>query len=146
MITSPGMETTKGEYTASDDKSRLDLNIVCDLLHNSYWAQNRSREAIKASIENSICFGIYHRGIQVGFGRAITDQTTWAYLCDIIITPEHRGRGLGKWFVQWILAHPAVQTDTVLLRTKDAHGLYAAFGFQESNCMRRSGTPDLCRP
>jgi len=140
------MELTKGEYLVSDDKSLLDLDVICDLLHHSYWAQDRSRETIQKSIDHSVCFGVYHRGVQVWFGRAVTDCATWAYLCDIIIAPEHRGSGLGKWLVEFILAHPAVNNGTVLLRTKDAHSLYTRFGFQESKCMRLSASPDLCPP
>lgn len=138
------MEATNGGYTFSDDKSRLDLDVICKWLHDSYWAQDRPREVIQKSIEHSVSFGVYHGQQQVGFGRAITDHCTWAYLCDIIIAPEHRGQGLGKWFVRCILDHPAVNTPTVVLRTRDAHGLYVPFGFKESRCMRRSGAPDLC--
>jgi GNAT superfamily N-acetyltransferase len=90
-----------------------------------------------------VCFGIFHHGRQIGFGRVITDHVTFHYLCDIIISPEHRGRGLGKWLVESMLAHPALQNGPVYLRTKDAHELYRAFGFKDSRCMRLGTGADL---
>lgn len=83
---------------------------------------------------NSLCFGVYHaengRENQVGFARVISDLTTFAYLADVFILPAYQGRGLGKWLIQCILAHPDLQQlRRWTLYTKDAHGLYAQFGF-----------------
>src|SRR5688572_17287132 len=90
-------EWIKGEYMISDNKSRLDLDVICRLLENTYWAANRPRELIEKSIQHSVCLGLFHGGRQVGFARAVTDRATFTYLCDVIIEPAHRGRGLGKW-------------------------------------------------
>jgi GNAT superfamily N-acetyltransferase len=125
-------------YELSDDKSRLDLNIICALLGGTYWASDRPRAVMKRAVQNSVCFGLYHEGRQVGFARAITDFATFAYLGDVIIAPEHRGHGLGKWMMECVLAHPALQTTTQCLRTRDAHGLYEPFGFERTEYLRRS--------
>jgi GNAT superfamily N-acetyltransferase len=127
-----------GEYLLTDDKSRLDLDVVCALLRDTYWAANRSREQIQKSIQHSVCFGLFHAGKQVGFARAVTDYATFCYLCDVIVAPEHRGRGLGKWIVECMLAHPDLQTTTQCLRTRDAHALYERFGFERTEYLRRS--------
>jgi GNAT superfamily N-acetyltransferase len=134
---------TRDSYEITDDKSRLDLDVICALLTDTYWAAGRSRETTRKSIEHSVCFGVFSAGKQIGFGRVITDFATYNYLCDIIISPEHRGRGLGKWLVESMLAHPALQSGPIYLRTKDAHELYRAFGFQDSRCMRLGAGPDL---
>jgi GNAT superfamily N-acetyltransferase len=137
------VELTRDNYLLTDDKSRLDFDAIDALLHATYWAADRSRETMQTAIEHSVCFGVFHGGKQVGFGRVITDFATYNYLCDVIIAPEHRGRGLGKWLVQSMLAHPDLQNGPVYLRTKDAHELYRAFGFTDSRCMRLSATTDL---
>lgn len=137
------MHLTRGEYEICDDKARLDFDTIYSLLTATYWAADRSRELMRTAIEHSLCFGIFQDGKQVGFGRVITDQATYNYLCDIIIAPKHRKRGLGKWLVESMLAHPALQNGPVYLRTKDAHELYRAFGFKDSRCMRLGGGVDL---
>jgi GNAT superfamily N-acetyltransferase len=137
------MEWRHRNYTLTDDKKRLDLNTTCALLHASYWAADRSRELIEKSIQHSICFALLHDGKQVGFARAVTDRSTFAWICDVIIAPEHRGRGLGKWMMECIIAHPDFKNATQLLRTRDAHTLYERFGFKRAECLRRGG-PDLC--
>jgi len=132
------MNFERGEYLLTDDKSRLDLNVVCSLLQATYWAANRTREQIDKSIQRSVCFGLFHAGKQAGFARAVTDCATFCYLCDVIVAPEHRRRGLGKWIVECMLKHPDLQTITQCLRTKDAHTLYERFGFERTEYMRRS--------
>ena len=103
-------EWRRDDYTLTDDKARLDLDAVCALLNATYWAAARPREVIAKSIEHSICFGLLHGGRQAGFARAVTDYATFAWICDVVIAPEHRGRGLGKWIVECVLAHPELQT------------------------------------
>ena len=132
------MNRRNGEYLLSDDKSRLDLDVICELLNGTYWAAERSREAIQTSIENSVCFGLFHGDRQVGFARAVTDFATFTWICDVIVAPEHRAKGLGKWLVETMLAHPQLQTTQLVLRTKDAHTLYERFGFERTEYLRRS--------
>ena len=132
------MHLQRDDYVFSDDKSDLDLDAVCTLLHATYWAANRPREVIEKSIAHSVCLGLLHGGRQVGFMRAVTDHATFAWLCDVVIAPEHRGRGLGKWMVECALAHPELQSGTQVLRTRDAHTLYERFGFERTEYLRRS--------
>jgi len=128
----------RGEYLLTDDAARLDLDVVCALLKTTYWAAERSRESTARAIQNSVCFGLFRAGQQVGFARAVTDHAVFTYLCDVIVAPEHRGHGLGKWIVEIMLAHPELQTNTQCLRTRDAHTLYERFGFERTEFLRRS--------
>jgi ribosomal protein S18 acetylase RimI-like enzyme len=132
------MNWQHGDYELSDDKSRLDRALICEWLQATYWAATRSRERIERSIDESICVGMFHKKAQVGFARAVTDHATFAYICDVLIATEHRGRGLGKWMMQCVIDHPALHTCTLCLRTRDAHGLYEPLGFQRTEYLRRS--------
>ena len=135
------MEWTNGAYTLTDDRARVDLDAVCSLLQSTYWANDRPREVIAKSIQHSICFTLLHEGRQVGFCRGVTDHATFTWVADVIVAPEHQGRGLGKWMMQCLLAHPELQTISYHLCTKDAHDLYEPFGFQRIEAMRRSSRP-----
>jgi N-acetylglutamate synthase-like GNAT family acetyltransferase len=119
-------------YIISTDKSRLNIPAIHDYLsHRSYWGKGRTIEAVRKSIDNSLCFGIYDKSNQMaGFARVITDFTIFAYLLDLFIFEEHRKRGLGKFLVQHIVNDAALQDVSFwLLGTKDAHGLYKQYGF-----------------
>jgi len=118
------------EYEISTDPERLDLEAIVRLLRTTYWAAQRPREVIEKSIRHSLCFGLYWRGTQVGFGRVVTDWATFAWICDVIIDAAHRGGGLGKRFVEEIVTHPEIAGIRQLLATKDAHTLYEKFGFE----------------
>jgi len=121
----------RDEYEISTDVSRLDLDIIHDYLSDrSYWATGRSREIVKRSIENSLSFGIFKDREQVGFARVVTDYATFAWIADLFILPEHRGRGLSKWLMEIMITHPQLQGfRRWVLSTKDAHRLYERFGF-----------------
>ena|SRR5688572_6023524 len=123
----------KGEFTISTDKHLLDLAVIHKFLtEESYWANTRSIEQTKTAIENSICFGLYHGDKQIGFARVVTDKATFAYIGDVFVLFEYRGRGLSKWLIQVIVDHPELQgLRRWVLATKDAHGLYAQFEFAE---------------
>jgi GNAT superfamily N-acetyltransferase len=123
----------QGVYSISTDRARLDLEVIHDYLSKeSYWAKGRSMETIRRSIENSVAFGVYKDKEQVGFARVITDYATFAWLADVFILDSARGHGLGKWLVEVILAHPELQGfRRWVLATKDAHGLYRRYGFEE---------------
>ena len=117
----------------SFDPSRIDFRATSDQLMQSYWGVSRTNEATRRAFDNSLCAGAYLDGEQVGFARAITDYTIFAYIADVIIWPEHRGQGIGKRLVQALIDHPGVGTVTHWsLSTDDAHRLYEKFGFKAS--------------
>src|SRR5262245_17240129 len=119
------------EYEVSTERSRLDVGLIHDFLRSSYWAKNVPRSVVERSIDGSLCFGVFLGGQQVGFARVITDFATLAYIADVFVLPEHRGRGIAKMLMQAILSHPQLQgLRRLLLATRDAHKLYAQFGFQ----------------
>lgn len=120
------------DYYVSTDKSKLDIEIIHDFLSNrSYWAQGRSMDDVRKSIKNSLCFGLYKNNEQqVGFGRVITDYTVFAWLLDVFILEEYRGKGLGKYLMTHIFDLEELRcVKRWRLTTKDAHGLYEKFGF-----------------
>ena len=126
------MEWRREGYTISTDKARLDRAAIHGFLRDSYWAQGIPREIVNKSIRNSLCFGLYDGkgNAQVGFARVITDFSTFAYLADVFVLPSHRGQGLAVWLMEVIRAHPELQgLRRFALATRDAHGLYASFGF-----------------
>jgi GNAT superfamily N-acetyltransferase len=126
-------EWQRGEYTISTNNARLDLKLIHDFLSNSsYWAVGRKLETVKRSIENSLSFGLYEHERQVGFARVVTDYATFAWIADVFILEEARGRGLGTWLMEVILSHPELQGfRRWSLATKDAHDIYRRFGFSE---------------
>lgn len=119
-------------YSISNDKNRLNVQVIHHFLSTSYWAKNISLEIVQRSIDNSFCVGIYDpSGSQVAFARVITDFATFAYLGDVFVVENHRNKGLSKWLVQFIVEHPLLQgLRRLLLVTADAHGLYQKYGFQ----------------
>jgi len=126
-------------HLVSTDAGLLDLDFICAALAGSYWAQDRPRPVVEQSIRNSLCFGLYEKlsRRQVGFARVVTDGATASWLCDVVIDGPHRNRGLGKFLVSCVVAHPHVGATMCLLRTRDAHGLYERFGFARAELMRR---------
>ncbi len=124
-------EYKKDNYLVSTDKSRLNISVIHNFLSHSYWAENIPIELLKKAIENSLCFGVYNGKAQVGFARVITDFSTFAYLADVFIIEEERGRGLSKFLMECILKHKELQgLRNFCLMTKDAHSLYARYGFK----------------
>ena len=119
-------------YTISDDKSLLNINVIYDYLSKeSYWAKDIPLAIVEKSIDNSLCFGVYCNDVQIGFARLITDKATFAYLPDVFIVEQFRGKGLSKWLIETIHAHPELQTlRGWFLATRDAHELYKKFGWQ----------------
>ena len=125
-------ERSLGAYLISTDPRRLDLDAIFAYLSGeSYWARGRPREQIVRGIENSLPFGVYRDGEQVGFARIVTDYATFAWLADVYVLEGHRGHGLGKALIEAVVAHPAVRDlPRVLLATADAHSLYERYGFE----------------
>jgi len=120
----------RDEFEISTDPARLDLSTVHAFLTNSYWARGVPIETVQRSIENSVCFGLYRGERQLGFARVITDRATFAYLADVFVVPGYRGRGLSKWLMECIIAHPDLQgLRRWMLATHDAHELYRQYGF-----------------
>lgn len=122
-------------FNISTDKELLDFDMIFNYLSGeSYWSKGIPVEKVRISIANSMCFGVYKDGRQVGFARVITDKAVFAYLCDVFILEEFRGSGLSKWLVQTIVAHSELQgLRRWLLATADAHRLYSQFGFEPLN-------------
>ena len=125
------MQINQDDYVISTDKSKLDLSLIHSFLSTqAYWSLNIPFAIVKRSVENSLCFGVYQGDRQVGFARIITDYATIAYLGDVFILPEHRGKGLSKRLVGEIMTHPDLQgLRRWMLLTSDAHGLYRQYGW-----------------
>ena len=124
------MEYKRDQFTISNDPSRLDVDEISRFLSRSYWADKRERNTIEKSIRNSLNFGVYDGDRQIGFARVVTDCATFAYLCDVFIHEDYRGRSIGKWMMECVMTHPDLQgLRRWLLATSDAHGLYSQYGF-----------------
>ena len=118
-------------YEVSADATRLNLDVIHCYLTQSYWSPGISHQVVERAVANSLCFGVYAGdGSQVGFARLITDRATYAYLADVFVLEAHRGRGLSKLLMEAIVAHPELQNlRRWTLATRDAHQLYARYGF-----------------
>lgn len=121
------------DYEISTDARRLDIDVIHEFLsEDSYWSQGIPRTVVERAMANSLCFGLYHHGAQVGLARVVTDRATFALVADVFILSPHRGKGLSKWLMQAVMAHQDLQgLRRSLLLTSDAHGLYSKFGFTE---------------
>jgi GNAT superfamily N-acetyltransferase len=133
------LELRRKNFVISTDRERLDLDVVHTFLTNCYWARGIPREIVARSIANALCFGIYAENDgQVGFARVISDFATYAYIGDVFVLDSHRGQGLGKWLMECIMQHPALQgLRRWSLVTGDAHGLYRQFGFTLLNAPQK---------
>lgn len=125
------LEWQSGEFTISTDRGRLQIERIHQFLsEESYWAKERTFEQTETAIKNSLPFGVYADENQIGFARVVTDYATFAYVGDVYILEEFRGRGLSKWLMDVVLSHPELQNfRRWILATKDAHALYEKFGF-----------------
>jgi GNAT superfamily N-acetyltransferase len=132
------MENQPPEFFISTDPSLLDMAVIHGFLRTSYWAKDIPITIIERAIKHSLCFGVYENHpeigpVQVGFARVISDYATFAYLCDVFIISDYRGRALSKALVEEIVEHPDLQSlRRWMLVTLDAHGLYEQFGFQKA--------------
>ncbi|MGG1573425.1 GNAT family N-acetyltransferase [Fictibacillus sp. NRS-1165] len=129
-------EWEKGSYVISMEKEKLNIGLIHEFLTGeSYWAQGITRERVQKAVDHSLCFGVYEKKgeslAQVGFARIITDYVTTAYVCDVFILRERRGKGLSKWLMETITNYKELQeVRGMLLATNDAHGLYSQYGFR----------------
>jgi GNAT superfamily N-acetyltransferase len=126
------MVITRDGYEIDDDPGRLDADAIHAFLsRDSYWTPGIPRDLVTKAIAGSLNFGLYRHGAQVGYARVVTDQATFAWLCDVYVLADHRGHGLGHWLVRTTLDHPGLQgLRRIMLATSDAHQVYADCGFE----------------
>ncbi|MBN2354549.1 GNAT family N-acetyltransferase [candidate division KSB1 bacterium] len=125
------MEYFRDHFRITTDKSRMDIDAIHRMLLGTYWGGNLPRNILEASMRSSLCWGLFEGDRQIGFARVISDYTTFAYLCDVVIDESYRKRGLGAWLLQCILEHPQLQgLRRWMLSTLDAHELYKKLGFR----------------
>ncbi len=127
-------------FLVSTDPALLQIDFIHRTLNQTYWASQRTRAVVEASIRHSVCFGVYEVATkrQVGFARIVTDHATFCWVCDVVVDAGFRQRGLGKRLMAAVAAHPSMQESVALLGTRDAHGLYEQFGFVRWEAMKRS--------
>lgn len=127
------LEWRRGDYTISTNNEQLDLQIIHNFIsYQSYWGRGRRADTVRRALDHSLNFGVFENGRQIGFARVVTDFATFAWVADVFILEEHRGKGLAKWLMESILSHPELQGfRRWVLATKDAHELYRRFGFKE---------------
>ncbi len=124
------MDLTRGQYSITTDPQKLDIDAIHAYLSRSFWAEGIPKDTVARSLANSLCFGLFDEGAQIGLARVVTDRATYAYLCDVYVLESHRTRGLGKWLIETVMAHPDLQgLRRFQLVTRDAHGLYSRHGF-----------------
>jgi len=117
--------------TISTEKSKLNIPFIHNFLKDIYWAAGRTIEEVQICIDTSFCFGIYLNEEQIGFSRVITDYVVFAYVMDVFITEEHRGKGYSSVLIDTMMNEPALQEVKIWrLATSDAHFLYTKFGFK----------------
>lgn len=136
---------TSDEYTIVTDRRLLDVDAIHAYLTRSYWSPGVPRSIVQQAIENSLCFGLFCGAAQVGFARVTTDKATFAYLADVYVLEEHRGKGLSKRLMEVVMRHPDLQgLRRFMLATRDAHSLYREYGFQE--LARPESIMEILRP
>jgi ribosomal protein S18 acetylase RimI-like enzyme len=124
------IELFRGDLTLSSDRARIDVDGVLAMLHRSHWGEAVTRATLVRAIENSLCVGVYRADRQLGFARAVTDLATYAYLTDVIVIEDERGKGIGSWMLEAFLGHPDLQgLRRITLFTRDARALYEKYGF-----------------
>ena len=125
------MGSTMPAYEVTSDPARLDVDAIHAFLSQTYWSPGIPRRIVERAITNSVCFGAMDGTRQVGFARVVTDKATFAYLADVYVLEAHRGRGLARRIMEAVKQHPDLQgLRRMLLATRDAHGLYADYGFK----------------
>jgi GNAT superfamily N-acetyltransferase len=122
----------KQGFTISTNPSKLDVEAIHGYLSRAYWSEGIPRHIVQKSLSNSLCFGLFDGRNQIGLARVVTDSATYAYLCDVYVLEEYRGKGLGIWLMECVMSHPDLKgLRRFSLATRDAHGLYRKFGFAE---------------
>ena len=117
--------------TISTDKDKLDVPFIHNFLKETYWAKGRTIEDVQTTIASSFCFGVFLNDEQIGFARLTTDYVVFAYLMDVFIIDEHRGKGYSTVLMKAIMNEPKLSKIKIWrLATSDAHFLYEKFGFK----------------
>lgn len=137
------MEWLRDEFLLTDDTGRLDVDRTFELLQATYWGVRRPREVVAAMIQRSLCFVLLRDNAQVGFARAVTDHTVFSWIADLVIAPQYRQKGLGKWVMECIVTHPAIKNTQMVLQTRDAHALYEKYGFAKNPALMSTPVPGL---
>ena len=124
------MHARRGGFRISTDPAEFDIEAIHGYLTRSYWAEGIPKEVVARSIEGSLSFGVFEGRRQIGFARVVTDRATFGYLGDVYVLEAYSGQGLGRWLMEVVMAHPDLQgLRRFALATRDAHHLYAKFGF-----------------
>ena len=127
----PPVAFRRGDFVVTTDRDQLDPDAALALLHTTFWARDMSRDVLARAMANSVTFALLERELLIGFGRVVTDLATFAYWTDVVIAESYRGRGLGRWLSECMLAHPDLQgLRRVSLLTRDAVNLYTRVGFR----------------
>jgi N-acetylglutamate synthase-like GNAT family acetyltransferase len=132
VLSDAPIEFRRGRLLVTTDRRRIDIDAALELLRTTFWGRDMSREVLARAIQNSVCFALFDDQALVAFGRIISDLATYAYWTDVVVSATHRGRGLGLWLSECMLAHPELQgLRRVALLTRDAADLYTKVGFTE---------------
>ncbi|HEU4616563.1 MAG TPA: GNAT family N-acetyltransferase [Gammaproteobacteria bacterium] len=124
------MQWNRDAYTVTCDPARQDRRVIAEFLATTYWAKDIPPSVVEKALDGSLCFSLLHGENQAGFARVVSDRATFAYLADVFVLPEHRGKGLAEWLIGCVVSHPELQGfRRWMLATRDAHRLYARFGF-----------------
>jgi N-acetylglutamate synthase-like GNAT family acetyltransferase len=132
VLSDAPIEFRRGRLLVTTDRRRIDIDAALELLRTTFWGRDMSREVLARAIQNSVCFALFDDQALVAFGRIVSDLATYAYWTDVVVSATHRGRGLGLWLSECMLAHPELQgLRRVALLTRDAADLYTKVGFTE---------------
>jgi len=131
MIEDQPVTWARGRFHITTDRRLIPLADALSLLHETYWAKHLTADSLERATRNSVCFAVLEGSTLVGFARAISDLTTYAYLSDVVIAEPYRGQGLGEWLIRCILEHPDLSSlRRISLLTRDAAEFYVRLGFK----------------
>lgn len=120
------------KYIITDEKDKMQLDIIVEMLHETYWAKYWSKETIKKAFDNSLCFGVFSEGKQIAYARCVTDYATMYWLCDVVVASEYRNKGIGKNMINFIVSHEKLSSFIGILSSNHYKELYKMFGFKLS--------------
>lgn len=129
------MKWEQNSYYITDSKENIDRDFIISSLQSTYWAKGRPSDLIAKSFDNSVVLSVFENAKQIGFARIVSDFACFSWLCDVFLSPEYRGKGLGKFLMACISEHPASRVRMNILATKDAYGLYEQYGYKRREMM-----------